>query len=206
MSPDVREALAQAYERGDAEAAGKLLGGRLLDVPISPAGTVGKVGKAGQIVKPGPVGKVAQTVVPGVGGNVGQVPNGSTAGAGSTAAADSRGLSNLGGIFSSTSNEAGGRVWTSTGTISENDFTTIVNSELMQGKNVNIISGVHGSPDGSLILDLSMYIDDVKAFSRIPGVKVYNYSDLTPQQINTLLKGLDTTIGGFCNSGACLKK
>ena len=76
----------------------------------------------------------------------------------------------------------------------------------MQGKNVNIISGVHGSPDGSLILDLSMYIDDVKAFSRIPGVKVYNYSDLTPQQINTLLKGSDTTIGGFCNSGACLKK
>ena len=78
MSPDVREALAQAYERGDAEAAGKLLGGRLLDVPISPAGTVGKVGKSGQIVKPGPVGKAAQNVVPGVGAKKTQAPNAST--------------------------------------------------------------------------------------------------------------------------------
>jgi filamentous hemagglutinin len=133
--------------------------------------------------------------------------NASTAGStASTAAADSRGLSNLGGIFSSTTNEAGGRIWTSTGTISQNDFKTIVNSELMQGKDVNIISGVHGSPDGSLVIDRSMFLDDVKAFGQIPGVKVYNYSDLTPQQINTLLNGSDSTIGGFCNSGACLKK
>jgi hypothetical protein len=70
-------------------------------------------------------------------------------------AADPRGLSNLGGIFSSTTNPAGGKVWTSTGTISQNDFAAIVNSELMQGKNVSIISGVHDGVDGSVVVGLS---------------------------------------------------
>ena len=121
-------------------------------------------------------------------------------------AADSRGLSNLGGIFSSTTNQAGGKVWTSTGTISQNDFAAIVNSELMQGKNVNIISGVHGGVDGSVVVDRSMFLVDVDKFGQIPGVKVFNYSDLSPQQLKTLLQGSDTTIGGFCNSGTCLKK
>ena len=86
MSPDVREALAQAYERGDGEAAGKLYGAWLLNLPLSPAGPPGKLAKLGAIVKPGDGGKAAQTVVPGAGGNVGQVPNGSTAGTGAAGA------------------------------------------------------------------------------------------------------------------------
>ncbi|WP_256217037.1 hemagglutinin repeat-containing protein [Variovorax sp. OV084] len=117
----------------------------------------------------------------------------------------SRGLSKHGGIFSVTENGAGGRVWTSTGDISQRDFATIVNSELMQGKNINIISGVHGSADGSMVPDASLYKADVKAFGSIPGVKIYNYPDLSPQQIKALTQGPDTTIGGFCNSTACLK-
>ena len=64
-----------------------------------------------------------------------------------------------------------------------------MNSELMQGKNVNILSGVHGSADGSLKVDRSMYLDDVDKFGSIPGVKIYNYPDLSPQQIKALNAG-----------------
>jgi hypothetical protein len=116
-----------------------------------------------------------------------------------------RGLSKLGGIFSSTTNEAGGTVWTSAGKISQNDFAGIVNGELMQGKNVNIISGVHGDVNGTIAaIDRQMYLDDVVTFGEIPGVTVHHYPDLTSQRISELLTGTDTTIGGFCNSGVCL--
>lgn len=95
--------------------------------------------------------------------------------------------------------------WTSTGTITQDDFASIINSELMQGRNVNIISGVHGDINGTILkIDQQMYEDDVLRFGEIPGVTVHNYPSLAPQQITNLLNGTDTTIGGFCNSGVCL--
>ena len=121
-------------------------------------------------------------------------------------AADStRGLSKSGGIFSSTTNEAGGTIWTSDGPISQNDFGQIVNSEVMQGRNVNIITGVHGNVDGTIAsVDSEMHGFDVDTFGEVPGVTVHNFTDLTPDQLKGLLNGPDTVIGGFCSSGACL--
>ena len=84
MSPEDLEAYAQAYERGDGEAAGKLYGAWLLNLPLSPAGPPGKLAKLGTIVKPETGGKAAQTVVPGAGAKITQAPNGSTAGTGAT--------------------------------------------------------------------------------------------------------------------------
>jgi hypothetical protein len=123
-----------------------------------------------------------------------------------TATADSsRGLSKLGGVFSSTTNEAGGTIWTSEGPISQNDFAHIVNSELMQGRDVNIITGVHGNVDGTIAsVDSQMHQLDVLKFGEIPGVTVHNFPDLTAGQLKGLLNGTDTVIGGFCSSGACL--
>jgi hypothetical protein len=121
------------------------------------------------------------------------------------AANNARGLSKNGGIFSSTTNEAGGTIWTSEGPISQNDFGHIVNSELMQGRDVNIITGVHGNVDGTIAsIDAEMHLFDVDTFGEIPGVTVHNFPELTPDQLKVLLNGKDTVIGGFCSSGACL--
>jgi hypothetical protein len=114
-----------------------------------------------------------------------------------------RGLSSHGGTFSLTKNSAGGEVWTSTGKISQNDFATYVNSGIYKG-DVNIISGVHGSPSGLTEVANDLFKADVMRFGNIPGVKVYNFAEMSPQEITTLLRGPGTTIGGFCDSGACL--
>jgi hypothetical protein len=100
-------------------------------------------------------------------------------------------------------NEAGGRVWTSAGGVSQNDFATYVNSGLYEG-DVHIISGVHGTPSGGIIVDQSLFEADFAKFGRMPGVSVYNFSEMTADQIQTVLRSPGTVIGGFCNSGVCL--
>ncbi len=119
------------------------------------------------------------------------------------AASAARGLSRYGGGFSPEANVAGGTMWTSAGDISQNDFASLVNSGMMK-RDVSIISGVHGTVDGAVIADTSLYLDDVRRFGHLPGVTVHNLSDLAPEQISQILNGPGTTIGGFCNSGVCL--
>jgi RHS repeat-associated protein len=114
-----------------------------------------------------------------------------------------RGLGQLGGVFTSTTNAAGGTVWTSEGLIVQSDFASLVNSGLYKGE-VNILTGVHGLADGTTIADYSLYEADVATFGKIPGVNIYNVPSMTPGQIGSVLNGPGTTIGGFCNSGACL--
>jgi hypothetical protein len=118
-------------------------------------------------------------------------------------------MAKSGAIFSSEKNAAGGTVWTSDGTIVQDDFASIVQSGSMRGE-VNILSGVHGDLDAagalSMRVDRSLYAADVRRFGRSPGdgMNVHHLPDLTPAQISELLNGPGTTIGGFCHSGACL--
>jgi hypothetical protein len=115
-----------------------------------------------------------------------------------------RGIGRLGGIFSKTRNAAGGEVWTSTGNIVQSDFASIVNSGVLRGRSINILSGAHGSPSGLITAERLFLQDDVAVFGRFPGVNVFDVTALTPGEISGLLRGEGTTIGAFCNSAVCL--
>ena len=55
-----------------------------------------------------------------------------------------------------------------------------MNGELMQGRDVNIITGVHGNVDGTIAsVDPQMHLFDVDTFGEIPGVTIHNFPDLT---------------------------
>jgi RHS repeat-associated protein len=118
----------------------------------------------------------------------------------------SRGMETLGGIFSpfsGTTTAAGGTLWTSTGEIYVSDFAPLVNKGMYAGP-VNILSGVHGFADGSTLADISLYNADVAKFGGLPGVNVYNFPSLAPNQVNALINGPGTTIGAFCWSACVL--
>ncbi|MEL7296398.1 MAG: RHS repeat-associated core domain-containing protein, partial [Pseudomonadota bacterium] len=123
------------------------------------------------------------------------VPNGGTA----------RGLSRLGGVIEQTgTNAAGGRIFTSTGKISQRDFTGIVNSGVARGDDVHIFTGVHGAPTGSIVPDGALLLDDIEMFGDIPGVHIHDLSTISVDKAREILNGPGTIIGGFCDSGACL--
>ena len=123
---------------------------------------------------------------------------------GQTAAA-ARGVSKLGGyIAEEGSNPAGGRLITSVGGISQNDFVPFVERAMIRRDSVEILTGAHGHPDGSIDLDVAMYAADVAKFSDWPGVTIHNLPEMSAEQINGVLNGPGTIIGGFCNSQACL--
>lgn len=116
----------------------------------------------------------------------------------------SRGLSTKGGSFSSTTNKAGGTVVTSGGTITQAEVGTEVTTALYRGGDVRVLSGVHGLPDGTMIPEASFYADDVAKFGDIPGVTVHDVSTMSAEAITGAVESPGTTIGAFCNSGACL--
>lgn len=114
-----------------------------------------------------------------------------------------RGLSKHGGVLSSTTNSSGGEVVTAVGKINQNDIAPYVNNGLYKGE-VNIISGAHGSPN-QMIPDVNMFKQDVARFGNIPGVNVHDITKMKSSEITEILNNPGTTIGGFCDSAACLK-
>lgn len=69
---------------------------------------------------------------------------------------------------------------------------------------MNIISGVHGLPNGATQVAKDLFDADVMRFGGVSGVRVLNFPDMALLEITNLLRGQGTTIGGFCDSGACL--
>ena len=130
-----------------------------------------------------------------------------TSGAGGAAedgALATRGMSEYGGIFSKTTNAAGGEVWTSVGDIAQKDFATFVNQGVMQGREVKILSGGHGTLEGIFKPELSMFEFDAATLGQYEGVQVLNFAEMSPAAITEIVNGPGVIIGGFCNSGACL--
>jgi RHS repeat-associated protein len=130
-----------------------------------------------------------------------------TSGVGAAAedgAVAARGMGKLGGIFSRTTNAAGGEVWTSVGQVAQNDFTAMVNSGLMKGHEVKLLTGAHGAVDGTWVADLGMFEFDAATLGQYEGVQVFNFAEMSPTAISEMINGPGTIVGGFCNSGACL--
>jgi hypothetical protein len=123
----------------------------------------------------------------------------------SAAANSGRGLSQYGGVVSEAgTNVAGGRIVTSTGTIAQEDFATFVQSGVMRGENVEILSGVHGYPSGTMAPEPGFFADDFREFGGLPGVTVHDVTAMSEEEVEAVLRGPGTIIGGFCNSAACL--
>jgi RHS repeat-associated protein len=115
-----------------------------------------------------------------------------------------RGTSRQGGIISSTTNSAGGTVVTATGRVVGSDFAGAVNSGMLRGGPVNILSGVHGEASGLMRAERAFFEADWAAFGNLDGVNVLDVTRMAPGEISGLLKGPGTTIGAFCDSAACL--
>jgi hypothetical protein len=116
-----------------------------------------------------------------------------------------RGLSQYGGVVSEQgTNAAGGRVVTSSGPISQDDFAGFVNSGVMRGDDVHVLTGVHGAPDGSMVPDVTLYADDVARFGDLDGVTIHDVATMSPAAITEVLESPGTIIGGFCDSAVCL--
>jgi RHS repeat-associated protein len=117
-----------------------------------------------------------------------------------------RGLGQYLGIFESKVNAAGGDVVTSTGSIVQREFGSFVNSGLMKGNDVSILSGVHGNAAGDISPEPQFFADDMSQYGGIDGVTVYDFMTMTEAQVVEVINGPNTTIGAFCNSGVCLEK
>jgi hypothetical protein len=75
----------------------------------------------------------------------------------------------------------------------------------MRGDDVQILTGAHGSPNGAMRPDRSLFDDDdVARFGDIPGVTVHDITSMSPGEIRDVLQRPGTIIGGFCDSAACL--
>jgi RHS repeat-associated protein len=104
-----------------------------------------------------------------------------------------------------TTNAAGGTVYASTGEITQPQVGTIINSALIGGEPpINIITGAHGTPTGGTVIDETLFCEDLNAYGSQPNVRIYNYVELTAQDISSLVNGPGTTICALCNSQAVL--
>ncbi len=116
-----------------------------------------------------------------------------------------RGMSSFGGIMSTQTNAAGGTVYTSVGPIGQDVVGTAVNNAMTAGPGeINILSGVHGYADGTTTAAPEFFQADQAAFGNLPGVTVHDMTTLSPAQVDNMVNGPGTTIGAFCDSGACL--
>jgi RHS repeat-associated protein len=115
-----------------------------------------------------------------------------------------RGIGKLGGIITSTTNSAGGTVVTASGSVVGSDFVGAVNSGLMRGGPVNILSGAHGEISGLMRAERAFLEGDKAAYGHLEGVNIFDVMRMSPGEISGVLQGPGTTIGAFCESGACL--
>jgi RHS repeat-associated protein len=110
------------------------------------------------------------------------------------------------GYYQAQTNSEGGTVWTSVGSINRLNFASIVTDAAADGGDINILTGVHGSPTGELTPYPSFYINDWMKFGGNPNVNVQNILGMTEEEIGNVVNGPGTTIGAFSNSEVYLSR
>ena len=118
-----------------------------------------------------------------------------------------RGINRFGGfMFEDGTNAAGGRVYVSKGGINQGDFASTINSGMMQGDEVHLLTGVHGFDDGRALPHREFYDADFKRFGRLPGVNVHDMAAMSSDEIREVMEKPGRVIGGFCDSQEVLAK
>lgn len=101
------------------------------------------------------------------------------------------------GKFYSMKNKMGGEVFVSTQGIVQSDISKVVSQT--KGK-INIISGRHGDYWDNVILEPQFYLEDIEKFGGMPNVNVFDFSNISSKEIESLINSEDTTILGWCFS------
>ncbi len=115
----------------------------------------------------------------------------------------------FGGAFHETIQPNGGSIWTATGDTNQLEISRIVDAMINSGdtRKIDILSGAHGKiVDGVGVMktQVDFFQMDVGKFEINPNITVHPTTLMSPEKLNSILLGPGVTIGGFCNSGACL--
>ena len=98
----------------------------------------------------------------------------------------------------------GGDVVVSTKPIDLNSFSNTLDFYEQQGRNVVILSGTHGTPDGFSArssyecYSSQFFYEDCTTASRYSNVVVYDVSKLTDSQFSNIINSSDVTICAWC--------
>jgi RHS repeat-associated protein len=102
-----------------------------------------------------------------------------------------------GSLFRAVENEAGGQVWVSNNLIYQSDFEDIVDNA---SGPVNILTGTHGDPEGSLIPERFFYQQDLQRWSSAPNVSITDITRAPGNLVGSILNGPGTIVCAWCFS------
>lgn len=91
----------------------------------------------------------------------------------------------------------GGTIHVSTDKITQSTFSGIVDNT--KGK-INILSGVHGTIDGTLLSDKSFYQADMAKWKNFSNIKIIDMNTINSNTLSKILNSSDTTICAWCYS------
>ncbi|AKG33268.1 hypothetical protein [Paenibacillus durus] len=94
-------------------------------------------------------------------------------------------------------NEAGGTIFVSTDKIKQKHFANLVDEA--EGS-VNILTGAHGTIDGTLIAEKTFFDSDLLKWGEKQNVKILDINELSADQISQIVNSDGITICGWCYS------
>jgi RHS repeat-associated protein len=107
-------------------------------------------------------------------------------------------------LFYSVPTPRGGRLWVSTAAVLDEDVEPLVNIRAAGGR-IDLLTGVHGSPEGGLKPHAPFFNEDTVKYANPPKVMVHNVAELSDQELETILNSNSRVIANWCRSERCVK-